>query len=88
MYRGPDDQSVLVWELRWDSSEDVTEAVTGFRSWLPARTGAALQDLGPGTEWRSSGDRGSAWLRRFGDSVFVVIGDDAAAVERVGQGLP
>ena len=82
VYRGPDDQSLLVWELRWDSMDDAAEAMAALRSWLPARTGAALEETG--TELHSQGDQVTAWARREEDSVFVVIGEDAAAVDRVG----
>ena len=83
-YRGPDDASLLVWELRWDTLADAEELVAALRSWLPARTGAPVVELAAGTELRSDGPRASAWVRRSGDSVFVVIGEAAAAVEQVG----
>ena len=88
-YRGPADMSLLVWESRWDTAADAKEMMTGLQRWLPARTGAPVQELAPGTELRSQGARVSGWVRRSGDSVFVVLGEDAAAVERVGLvGLP
>ncbi len=83
-YRGPDDASLLVWELRWDTLADAEELVAALRSWLPARTGAPVVELAAGTELRSDGPRVSAWVRRSGDAVFVVIGEAAAAVEQVG----
>ena len=83
-YRGPDDASLLVWESRWDTLADAEELVAALRSWLPARTGAPVVELAPGTELRSDGPRASAWVRRSGDSVFVVIGEAAAVVEQVG----
>ena len=83
-YRGPDDASLLVWESRWDTLTDAEELVAALRSWLPARTGAPVVELAPGTELRSDGPRASAWMRRSGDAVFVVIGEAAAAVEQVG----
>ena len=83
-YRGPDDASLLVWESRWDTLADAEELVAALRSWLPARTGAPIVELAPGTELRSDGPRASAWVRRSGDAVFVVIGEAAAAVEQVG----
>ena len=82
-YRGPDDASLLVWESRWDTLADAEELVGALRSWLPARTGAPIVELAAGTELRSDGPRASAWVRRSGDAVFVVIGE-AAAVEQVG----
>ena len=88
-YRGPADMSLLVWELRWDTAADAKEMMAGLRRWLPDRTGAPVQELRPGTELRSQGARVSGWVRRSGDAVFVVLGEDAAAVERVGlAGLP
>ena len=88
-YRGPADMSMLVWELRWDTAADAAEIMAGLRGWLPARTGAPVQELAPGAELRSQGAHVSGWVRRAGDSVFVVLGEDAAAVERVGLvGLP
>ena len=88
-YRGPADMSMLVWELRWDTAADAKEMMAGLRLWLPDRTGAPVQELRPGTELRSQGARVSGWVRRSGDAVFVVLGEDAAAVERVGlAGLP
>ena len=83
-YRGPDDASLLVWESRWDTLADAEELVAALRSWLPARTGAPVVELAPGTELRSDGPRASAWVRRSGDAVFVVIGEAAAVVEQVG----
>ena len=83
-YRGPDDASLLVWESRWDTLADAEELVAALRSWLPARTGAPVVELAAGTELRSDGPRASAWVRRSGDAVFVVIGEAAAVVEQVG----
>ena len=83
-YRGPDDASLLVWESRWDTLADAEELVAALRSWLPARTGAPVVELAPGTELRSDGPRAAAWVRRSGDAVFVVIGEAAAVVEQVG----
>ena len=83
-YRGPDDASLLVWELRWDTLADAEELVAALRSWLPARTGAPVVELAAGAELRSDGPRASAWVRRSGDAVFVVIGEAAAVVEQVG----
>ncbi len=88
VYRGPADVSVLVWELRWDTAADAEEMMAGLRRWLPARTGAPVQELAPGAELRSQGARVSGWVRRVGDAVFVVIGEDAAAVDRVGLAGP
>ncbi len=88
-YRGPADLSMLVWELRWDTATDAKEMMAGLQRWLPDRTGAPVEEVAPGTELRSQGNRVSGWVRRSGDSVFVVLGEDAAAVERVGlAGLP
>jgi hypothetical protein len=88
-YRGPADMSLLVWELRWDTAADAEEMMDGLRRWLPARTGAPVQELAPGTELRSQGASVSGWVRRSHDAIFVVIGEDAAAVKRVGlAGLP
>ena len=54
-YRGPADMSMLVWELRWDTAADAEEMTAALRHWLPARTGAPVQELAPGTELRSQG---------------------------------
>ncbi len=83
-YRGPNDASLLVWELRWDTLADAEELVAALHRWLPARTGAPVVELAAGRELRSDGPGVSAWVRRSRDSVFVVIGETAATVEQVG----
>ena len=87
LYRSEDGQGLLVMKFRWDTDRDRDEF------WMAMVDHLVGGGLGPGASevdattaiWR--GDRRTAHARLLADSVVVVIGHDAAIVQRAARFL-
>ena len=55
--------------------------------WIRGHTGAAVQRAGDGGDVRALGEELSAWGRIAGATTWVVIGEEASAVERAARAL-
>ncbi len=92
IWRGPDEKNVVALHLAWDSNKKAGLFYGKMLELLPGplligreNQEPPLIELPAGRWW--SGAQGAAFLRRSRERVYIVWGDDAAAVETVSAAL-
>ncbi len=91
-WQGPAGESVQLWQIVWNSSQQTVAFFSLMRELLPGRIAGPIEDtiapakLPAGRWW--SGPAGAAFLRREGNRVWLVWGDDVAMVEAAAATLP
>lgn len=92
IWRGPDEKNVVALHLAWDSNKTAGLFYGKMLELLPAPLLIGRENQEPPTielpagRWWS-GAQGAAFLRRSRERVYIVWGDDAAAVETVSAAL-
>ena len=81
------DGGLLAWRLDWDDADEAAEFFRVLSDWIRGHTGAAVQRAGDGGDVRALGEELSAWGRIAGATTWVVIGEEAGAVERAARAL-
>ena len=84
VYHSAAGADLLVWELRWDSTDDAEEFFATAQDWLRGRTGVSAAPPGADGAVRFAGETLSGWMEHADGAVRLVLGEDAAAVERAG----
>ena len=84
VYHSAAGADLLVWELRWDSTDDAEEFFATAQDWLRGRTGVSAAPPGADGAVRFAGETLSGWMEHADGAVRLVLGEDAAAVERDG----
>jgi len=81
IYRHESGEKLLAWNLRWDSTAEADEFQTAAEGWIRAVYSGAAERTSDGA-FRLSGDGVGVWMITAGDSTWLLIGDDADALER------
>ncbi|HRT31686.1 MAG TPA: hypothetical protein P5211_04640, partial [Anaerolineae bacterium] len=90
-WAGPEGQRVALWQTAWDSTAEATAVFESLVRLAPTRlSGAVTLTLRPsGVNWGRwwANDGGAVYLYRSSARVWLLWGDDVAAVETVARAL-